>query len=461
MKIKPLKNPEKFLHWVDDKSVSHNPVSRFLRVIIRMIIICFKEFLNNKLSLRSSALTYTILLSLVPMLAMSTAIVKGLGGGDHLKEVVYNYLETLEQDSKSLTIEDTKSKEKAAHPHELTAEEATTPPSTNNMTGHLRSAVNQLFEYVDQTNFATLGTFGVLGILVSVLLVFSHIEAAMNTIWQVKKSRPIIRKISDYLTLMLLMPFSINIGFASSAVLSSQNLSSKLDMLFPALWLQALFLKLVPIFFVAVTLFIIYLFFPNTKVKPLPAFTGALIGASLWFAIQNIYISMQIGVSNYNAIYGSFASLPLFLVWIYMGWIFILFGAQIAYAIQNRNTYALIAPENKPSLQLSAAFDILDIVYEKHQHGIPEKVAQFTGLLPNYTTQLITETLELLIDQKLLYLTNDNESVLPAKSKYHLENSEIIRAVIGQDTPETSGGEKSRALLSEIGNEEQKSTLPA
>ncbi len=456
MPINATKSPAKFLLWADDKSLSYNPVNRLLRTVIRVILICVQEFFKNRLSLRSSALTYTIMLSLVPMLAMSTAIVKGLGGGDHLKEVVYTYLETLEPSSNTVGTEVLPSQEIQSQDISPAPKETSNPAAKNNMTGHLRSAVDQLFAYVDQTNFAALGTFGVLGILFSVLLVFSHIEAAMNTIWQVEKSRPIIRKVSDYLTLMLLMPFSINIGFASNTILSSHNLSSRLDMFFPALWLQALILKLVPIFFVAVTLFIIYLFFPNTKVKSLPAFTGALVGAALWFGIQNIYISMQIGVSNYNAIYGSFASLPLFLVWIYMGWIFILFGAQLAYAIQNSNTHCLVPQNSKPSLLLSAAFDILDMVYKKHQQGEPERADQLATLLPDYTSQLINKTLELLLNHKLLYLTNDNKSLLPATPQENLKNSEIIQAVLGNDTPETAGGKKSRILLSELADKEQK-----
>ena len=89
----------------------------------------------------------------------------------------------------------------------------------------------------------------------------------------------------------------------------------------------------------------------------IPTFIGALLAGVAWFITQNIYISMQIGVARYNAIYGSFATLPLFLIWIYCGWLFVLLGAQIAYAIQNRNSYRISEAADTPALLLSAAFD--------------------------------------------------------------------------------------------------------
>lgn len=458
--------PGTIILWADNKDPRLNIFSKFFRAVVRVFLILIREFQNNDLSLRSAALTYTILLSLVPILAMSTAIVKGIGGGNDLKEVVYNYIDTLERNSHSGISQEIQNH--LTHDPSSVEAEASMPSSpaegpqqgdqqaTQNSTSgssipaHLRSAADQLFEYVDKTNFATLGTFGVLGLFVSILLVFNHIELAMNTIWHVKNSRPLIRKLSDYLTLLILMPISINVGFASSAILKNQNLSSKLDLIIPTVWLQALFFKFVPIIFIALTLFIIYLVFPNTKVKSFPAFIGAFSGATLWFSIQNLYISLQVGVSNYNAIYGSFATLPLFLVWIYMGWLFILLGAEIGYAVQNQYTYPLVNQPTLPSIKLGAAFDVMEQVYKDHQKGEPKDPDYFVGELNSYKPTVIKETIDQLISARLVYQSGESGLLLPARPQSNFNKTDLVRAILGDEVPPTSGGEESKQTLQKV-----------
>lgn len=458
------KAPGAITRWADNKDPDLNIISKCIRAVVRTFLILVTEYQKNDLSLRAAALTYTILLSLVPILAMSTAIVKGIGGGNDLKKIVYEYIDTLEHTSHtSLTEEARKQVDQSLEtsPGETKepaiAEKA--PPvvqdtqvksKAGSIPAHLRSAADQLFEYVDKTNFATLGTFGVLGLFISILLVFNHIELAMNTIWHVQNGRPLIRKLSDYLTLLILMPISINIGFASSAILKNQHLNSKLDILIPAVWVQALFFKLVPIIFIALTLFIIYLVFPNTKVKSLPAFIGAFLGATLWFSIQNLYISMQIGVSNYNAIYGSFATLPLFLVWIYMGWLFILLGAEIGFSVQNQSTYPLVRHAALPSVKLGAAFDVMERVYKNHKTGELSDTENFCANLSSYTPTLIQETIDQLTEAKLIYLSAEEGGLLPAKPKEQFDKTELVRIILGDESPMTSGGEESRQTLQQL-----------
>ncbi len=162
----------------------------------------------------------------------------------------------------------------------------------------------------------------------------------------------------------MLLPISINVAFAAGAFLKSPALALQMDRLIPFEWLQSLLLKPIPIFFISLTFYAMYIFFPNTRVKNLPAVVAALLAALIWFMVQNVYISLQLGVSNYNAIYGSFATLPLFILWMYLGWVFILTGAQLAYAFQNVKTYRLVPFSGSPSLKLGAAFDIMDHIYD-------------------------------------------------------------------------------------------------
>ena len=437
-----------FANWADKRVPNPSMILSAIRNFFKLILITAYEFKHNELSLRSGALTYTILLSLVPMLAMSTAIVKGLGGGDPLREVAYSYIETLEESASTITPQ-LLPEVSASNPINTEADSAKESPAK--LTDHLRSAVDQLFDYVDRTDFATLGTVSVIGILLSVVLVLNHIESAMNAIWKVENGRSILRKISDYLTLLILMPLSISVAFTASAFLKTPQLASKIDILIPFVWMQALLLKLVPIFFIALTLYVIYIFFPNTKVKTLPAAFGSVLAAILWFSMQNIYISLQIGVANYNAIYGSFATLPLFLVWMYLGWIFILSGAQIAFAFQNVSTYRLTKIPTKPSLHLAAGIDIMDTVYSSFQQKSILTDAELRHLLPEYPETVLDDVVELLLESSLIHLSETNRQILPAEPLESFNRQIVIATILGAEAPDTAGGDMSLQLIEKVG----------
>lgn len=406
--------------------------------LIRAIIITVKEFQKNNLSLRAGALTYTIMLSLVPVLAMSTAVVKGLGGGDQLRQVAYSYIDTLEKAPSMLQFPDTNKHVDQA--------EAAEEETDSRLTAHLRSAVDQIFDYVDRTNFATLGSFGVAGILVSVILVLSHIETAMNAIWKVRQGRSILRKISDYLTLLVLVPITINIAFAASAFLKHPALASKVDFFIPFPFVQALLFQLIPVVFISLTLYVIYLFFPNTKVKTVPALLGASIAGFCWFSVQNIYIVMQVGVTNYNAIYGSFATLPLFLVWIYLGWVFILAGAQFAYGLQNSKIYNLDPTPETPAKQLSATFDIMKLVQDAFKKQKKLSMGTITHELSSYQQGSILDTIQQLRKAGAIHLIEE-QYLVPAAPENQIDQNKIISIIFGQDVPKTEGGETTNKIL--------------
>ena len=432
---------DRLTHWADQQLESPSPLMRFLHSLVRIILITLQEADKNTLSLRSGALTYTILLSLVPMLAMSTAVIKGLGGSDQLRDVVYSYIDTLEQTAPELELGGADEKEA-----ELPSD-STEPADAASLTAHLRSGADQLFDYVDRTNFVRLGTFGMLGIFLSVILVLNHIEAAMNTIWRITTGRSVLRKITDYLTLLVLLPITINIALAAGAILESQSLTGYLDRFIPAEWIQALLLNGIPIFFLTITLYVIYIFFPNTRPKTFPALAGALLAGTLWFATQNLYISMQIGVSKYNAIYGSFATFPLFLVWIYFGWLFVLLGAQVAYAIEKRKNYQLIRQSIAPALQLSAAIDIIRLITSRFQDRESTTFDQITHSLVTYSSAHLKQVLSELVRGNILHYAQGGGEIMPSLPAEKITNQHIIEVIFGSDLPESEGGLASKRVL--------------
>ena len=431
-------SPAQLIDWADHPRTGDSERSilyKAARQLCRIILITTQEFKKNELSLRAAALTFTVMLSLVPLLAMSSAVVKGLGGSDQLREVVYSYVGTLEQQSQGISWE---------------GEEAITDEPSSSLTQHLYSAIDNIFGYVEQTNFATLGTFGVAGIFISAILVLGNIEMAMNAIWHVQSGRSVMRKVADYLALLVLMPISINVGIAAGAVLKNEALLSKISIILPFAWLQALILKLIPVLFLTLTLYVIYLFFPNTRVKTLPAMVGALFAGFFWFQVQNIYIGLQVGVAKYNAIYGSFATLPLFLVWLYFGWVFILLGAQLAYAYQHKDSIRLAAVDFPPSLRLAVAFDLLDYVEECFQEQRPATIEGFSERYSMHSQAIVNETVEKLESQSLLHRTESNGSLMPSVPRKKIEYSTVVEAIVGSVYSESEGGKKSSCVLNAV-----------
>lgn len=433
--------------WANQPLKNGGYLSQTFHFLLRIVLITLTEFKKSEISLRSSALTYTILLSMVPMIAMSTALVKGLGGGDQLRKVAYTYVESLEH-SNGFGFSDF-SGEQPPWSDKLAESDQT----TTRLTDHLRSAIDKLFDYVDRTNFATLGTIGVAGILLSVLLVLGHIESAMNAIWKVSAARSILRKVADYLTLMLLLPISINVTFAAIAFLKSPVLAAKMDLLIPFPWLQSLLLKPVPILFISLTFYVMYIFFPNTSVKNIPALIGAVLAAILWFTVQNVYITLQLGVAKYNAIYGSFATLPLFLVWMYLGWIFILTGAQVAFAFQNVKTYRLLPFSSSPSLRLSAAFDIMADIYRTFDGQQPITERELSAHLPHYPPQLFEESLKALMKGGVIHRSENDLRLFPTSPGERYDRQKIVNLILGTEAPNTTGGHLSQKAIEAAGTE--------
>ncbi|MCK9173937.1 MAG: YihY/virulence factor BrkB family protein [Desulforhopalus sp.] len=450
---------EKFIHWIDTSPAGLSRGKRQLHFFCRLVAVTLQQFVRNNLSLRSGAMTYTLLLSLVPMLAMSTAVVKGLGGGDQLKKIACSYIDNLENyqgfDFHAFGIKG--KKEPLTNISDAAREESV---SEKTLTSAMRSAVDTIFDYVDRTNFATLGSFGVAGILVTVLLMFSHVEKALNLIWKVEDGRSLLRKLSDYITLLFLFPLSVNIAFAASTFLKHPALAQKLNILLPFAWVQTLLFQALPIFFIAISLYAVYIFFPCTKVKNVPAMLGALLAATLWFIVQNIYISLQVGVAKYNAIYGTFASAPLFLAWIYLGWLFILLGAQVAWALQNMHTVVLLEDNSKPAVSLAAAFDILEDVYQHFDEENSVSVEKLVENLP-CSESLSRRTVGMMVESGLLHTSSTDERLLPAVPRERFHRGKVVDLILGSTAPNTPGGRESEHIITAARLAAEESTISA
>ncbi|RLB02466.1 MAG: YihY/virulence factor BrkB family protein [Deltaproteobacteria bacterium] len=390
---------------------------------LRVLFIVYREFKQDAITMRASALTYMVVLSIIPVLALSTAVLKGLGAGDQMRQAAYKVLQRLEE------------VERGEVPPQQGA-----PSDRKTLTDHLRRAADKVFDYVDRTNFAALGVFGILGLLFTVVSLFGRIEQAMNAIWGSYRGRSWGRRAMDYLALIVLLPVAVNVGLAAMAALESPVLLARLQHLLPLPWFWRLGLGLLPLLTIVATFTLLYRFLPNARVSFKAALAGGLLGGTGWVLLQSLYVKLQIGVARYNAIYGSFATIPLFLLWVYMGWVVFLTGAEIAYAFQFWRTYPARRERTSLAFSLALAFDLMRALYEafRRRHAPTGKeLAQGLGQPEGAVIPL----LEGLKGAGLIREVEDEEGRwVPSAPPDEVSAQELVEVLLGKEVPPGPGG---------------------
>jgi membrane protein len=287
--------------------------------LVRVFGIVIKGFATDKCTLQASALTYFTLMSLVPVLALTFSVSKGFGAQNRLMAIIG--LERAAETGEYIVVAGSK----LAELPEQAALVATV-----------------LFKAVDNTNFGALGTIGVGLLFWTVIKVMGKIENSFNVIWGVHEARSLIRKFSDYISVLIMVPIMMLMATSANALLSSERVTTTLQgKLGPFFWIYEKGLGFTGVFMLVVAFSCLYMFMPNTRIRVFPAFLGAMVGGGLWYLSQWGYFALQVGLAKNNAIYGTFAAFPFFLFWVYLSWVIVLFGAEVAFAVQNFETYML------------------------------------------------------------------------------------------------------------------------
>jgi membrane protein len=274
----------------------------FLVKQVRVFSLAINGFNEDKCLLKATALTYYTLFSIVPIIALAFAIAKGFG-----------FEHSLQQDL-LLKFQDQK------------------------------DILTQAFVYADKmlanTKGGLIAGVGIVLLLWSIISLLNSIENSFNEIWEIKNGRTWTRKITDYLSIMLIGPVFIILSGGLTVWLKTglDTVASNVSIISPA---TALLLKLFAFALMWGIFIFLYMALPNTKVTFKGAAMGSLVAAILFEFLQWAYVSSQIGVAQYNKIYGSFAALPLFLIWIQYSWFVVLFGAELTFAHQNVDHYEL------------------------------------------------------------------------------------------------------------------------
>jgi len=292
-----------------------------------VLILSFRGIMVDKAPLRASALTFYSLLSIVPVVAMIFGVAKGFGFEKTLEKVLVKSLEGQEQ-----------------------------------IVERILSFAHALLESVKGGFVAGVG---LLVLFYTIIKILSNIESAFNDIWGIRKSRSLGRKVSDYLSIMLIGPILFMLSSSVTVVVSSgvENIVARISYLKVVSPGVVFLMGLLPYVSLWILFSFVYIFLPNTKIKFTSGILGGVIAGTLYHLFQWGYIHLQIGVAKYNAIYGSFAALPLFFIWMQVSWLIVLFGAEIAFAHQNVETYEF----EQDCLNVSHSFKRLISVWVLHR----------------------------------------------------------------------------------------------
>ena len=291
------------------------PRSLLIRTL-RIVVLSIRGLGADRIQLRASALTFYSLLSVVPVFAMLFGIAKGFGFEKSLKKYLLANLEGQEE---------------------------------------VFSWILSFSEVMlEETKGSVIAGVGIVVLIWAIVRVLGNIESSFNHVWGIKKARSVGRKITDYLSIMLICPILFVLASAVTVLITGQveiivQKISILGVISPAIIFT---LKLLPYCVIWVLFTFVFVFLPNTKVNFSSGALAGILAGTLYQLFQYAYISSQIYVAKYNAIYGSFAALPLFILWLQISWLIVLFGAEISFAHQNVDTY-----EFEPdSLKMSHSF---------------------------------------------------------------------------------------------------------
>lgn len=298
---------------------------------LRIFLLALRGFRENYCQLRASALTFYSLLSIVPVVAMFFGIAKGFGFEKMLEKQLVEGMQGQEEVAVRI--------------------------------------IGFAQTMLANTQGGIIAGIGVGFLFWTVIKVLGNIESSFNDIWGIKKPRALGRKFADYLSMMLICPILLIASSSVTVMITSQItlIVEKLEFLGPIGGLILFTLKVMPYVVMWVLFSFIYIFMPNTKVQMRSGIIGGIAGGTIYQLVQFTYITFQIGASQAGAIYGSFAALPLFLVWLQTSWLVVLFGAEISFAEQNVETYEYEPDSLKasPSFKQLAALGITQVCVKR------------------------------------------------------------------------------------------------
>ena len=365
--------------------------------LIKSIQICFvvvRDVVDGQLTLRAMSLVYTTLLALVPLLAVSFSVLKGFGVHNEIEPLLLNFLSPLGEKGVEIS--------------------------------------SRIIGFVDNVKAGVLGSLGLALLIYTVISLIQKIESSFNYTWRVKRTRPLAQRFSDYLSVILIGPVLIFTALGITATLTNTAMVQKVVAIKPFGSLLQTVSHLLPYLLIITAFTFFYVFVPNKKVQLTSALIGGTAAGILWEVTGWGFATFVAKSTKYTAIYSGFAILIMFMLWVYLSWLILLVGANIAYYHQHPES---LTPERR-SLRLSNRFKeklsllVMFMVGQNHYHNRPEWSLNDLAQQLRVPADVLEPIVESLENKRILVSTaTDPSTYLPGRPLDTTEIKEVLDAV--------------------------------
>ncbi|HUG21531.1 YihY/virulence factor BrkB family protein [Piscinibacter sp.] len=329
--------------------------------VVRTALILGRDLAHGELTLRAMGLVYTTLLSIVPLLALSFSVLKAFGVSDQIRPMLANLLAPLGEKGAEVT--------------------------------------ERIVQFIQNMNVGVLGALGLALLLYTAISLMHKIEESLNFIWHVPQSRRLGERFSRYLSVLMVGPILVFSALGITAtVMNFEAVRGlmELGMLYQTAELVG---RLMPYVLVIGAFTFIYLFIPNTRVHYGAALVGGAVGGIAWQTAGWAFAIFAASSNRYSAIYSSFAILLLFMIWLYLSWLILLFGASVAFYVQHPEYLYARGGEPRLSNRMRErlALSAMSLVAGRFLAGErAPSLEEFTRLLqvPMHALQVVLDGLE-------------------------------------------------------------------
>ena len=379
--------------WLWSPQVDKLPRSAYLLIrVVRFIYAVIRDVISGNFTLRAGGLVYVTILSIVPVLAIIFSIGKAFGIHRQLEPFLYNFLEPLGEKGAELT--------------------------------------DQLIGFVDNVQGNVLAGAGLILLFFTTLSMAQKVEDSLNFVWRVDHSRSVAQRVTEYLSLILIVPVVMVTAIAMLASVRSTQIVQELES-FQAIGQTVLLVnKLAPYGMIVIGFTLAYWFLPNTRVRFLPALTGGLVGGLIWTSAGGLFTTFVVSSTRTNSIYATFAIVILALIWLYLCWLILLIGALVSFYIQNpehlRVGYRTVSLGSRQREQI--AIGLMRATAEAFRNGAQQPTPGEVAASASLPTLVVLPVLYRLIAAGLLSRTGKDQ-LYPQRDPASIKLVDVINAV--------------------------------
>jgi len=379
-----------FERWLFGAASSQHPgeqARRFAQYPYALL----RDLLGGQLSIHAMGLVYATLLALVPLVAFSFALLKVFGAHRELEPLIYEFFRPMGDAAGPLT--------------------------------------EKVMDFADHVRGGIVGSVGLALLVWTLIATLKKVEDSLNFVWHVEVPRSFVRRIAEYLVLLVVAPLLVG-ALVGMAHLTSANRSVVLLTHLPLVGqLRSTALALSPYLIVSAAFAMLYALVPNTRVRAVPALVGGLAGGVLWAAVGGVFTSIIVSTTRLSIVYAGFAIFVAALIWIYFSWLILLLGAQLSFYVQNPSYLRIGMREPRLSNMETEelALSVMYLVARAHLRGgerwsVNSLAAELA--LPGIALTRIVDALE----AAGLLVSTEEETLLPARDSGQIRLREIFSA---------------------------------